>query len=928
LDAEGNGVTIVQFVLLGFATAGIYALLGQSIVMVHAGSKVLNFASTAMGLFGTFVFYKMWDDGNGLWWPLCLVIACLVACALGVFVHFAVMNPLRRSSPTSRIVASLGVFVALTGLETILFAPAGAVLSVNSILSTNNLRMGSISVGWNQIDIALIAIAITVVLFVFSTRTRIGLAVKAVAENSVVTASLGWSPNKLAAISWAGGSLVATIALILAAPLTGLNVSSLSLFVIPAMAAALVGKFEYFWWTLIGGFVIGCGESLSTRYISAPGWSGALPLILIVAVLMFRGKALPSKADSAWTLPGVGSGRRGIAFWVWIVLGILAITFVSSNWLSSVAVLLVVAMIILSVVIVTGYAGQLSLAQFALAGVGAYATAWFVIEASMPVWAAILLGALVTVPVGLVFALAAFRTRGSDLAIVTLALATVVVQLLLQNSQTITSISEGTMPGLSIFGLQFDELGHPRAYAFLLFAIFLLCAVVATNLRRGSVGRRLLAVRANERASAALGISVPVVKAYSFALAAFIAALAGGLAESQFIYANFTEFSEMNSINAVLQAVVGGIGWVSGAIVGAFGSQGGPLTQALASVSGGSSWLEVAMGVGVVLVVLQSPTGIVSANIHQFRVIYRRVSPTHFEAKVARERKRLYAEAALYSKSDESPADSAETVVSGGAVGSLVVKNVRVEFGGQVALDDVSLEIAPGEVVGLIGPNGAGKSTLIDVICGFQKVAGGSVSIGERSLDSVSPSKRVGFGLGRSFQSLELFEDMTVLDNLRVASDKVNAGRYVGDLVYPRNSRASQLTIDAVSRFGLRDVLHLLPHELDYAHRRLVAIARVLASGARVMFLDEPAAGLDEKERLALGDMVIRSARTGGVGVLLVEHDVEFVFRVCDRVVLLDAGVVIAHGTAQEMRRNPLLAAAYLGTAPEEEALAIEGGER
>jgi sulfate-transporting ATPase len=820
------------------------------------------------------------------------------------------------------------VFVTLTGLETIFFAPSGAVVSVKSILPTNSVRFDSLFVGWNQLGIAAIAIVLTALLYLFSSRTRVGLAVKAVAENGVVTASLGWSPNKLAALSWAGGSILSTIALILAAPLTGLNVASLSLFVIPAMAAALVGRFEYYWWTLLGGFIIGCGESLCTRYISAPGWSGALPLLLIVGVLMFQGKSLPSKADVAWSLPGVGSGRRGIAFFVWIALGIVAITFISTNWLSAVAVLLVVAMIILSVVIVTGYAGQVSLAQFALAGVGAYATAWFVIEASIPVWAAILLGAVVTVPVGLVFALAAFRTRGSDLAIVTLALATVVVQLLLTNSQTITAISVGTIPGLTIFGLKFDELGHPRAYAFLLFAVFILCVVLATNLRRGGVGRRLLAVRANERASAALGISVPVVKAYSFAFAAFVAALAGGLAESQFAYANFTEFSVMNSVNSVLQAVVGGIGWASGAVLGAFGAQGGPLTQALASVSGGSSWLEVATGVGVVLVVLQSPTGIVAANIHQFRTIYRRVAPKRFELKVAREKKRLYAEAALYSNLDEISSDPPEQQKSDSGFGALIVREVRVEFGGQVALNDVSLEIAPGEVVGLIGPNGAGKSTLIDVICGFQHAVSGSVSIGGRSIDKVSPSRRVGYGLGRSFQSLELFEDMTVLDNLRVASDHVSPSRYALDLIYPQNPRASQLTIDAVSRFGLRDVLHLYPNELDYAHRRLVAIARVLASGAHVMFLDEPAAGLDERERKALGDMVVRSARTGGVGILLVEHDVELVLRVSDRVVLLDAGVVIAEGTPQVVRHNPLLAAAYLGTSPEEEALAIEGGER
>jgi sulfate-transporting ATPase len=249
------------------------------------------------------------------------------------------------------------------------------------------------------------------------------------------------------------------------------------------------------------------------------------------------------------------------------------------------------------------------------------------------------------------------------------------------------------------------------------------------------------------------------------------------------------------------------------------------------------------------------------------------------------------------------------------------VREVCVAFGGQRALDGVSLSVSASEIVGLIGPNGAGKSTLMDVICGLQPSDSGTVAIGGRTVDGVSPALRARMGIGRSFQSLDLFEDSTVLDNLQIASDatsRVGSRRRVREVLAGRHRQISQSAAAAVVRFGLESVLDARPNQLNYAQRRLVAIARALASDPRVVLLDEPAAGLDEAERATLAGILLELKQSTDIGVLVVEHDVDFVCKVSDRIVALDAGRVIAEGPPERVRKDRTVLAAYLGTESDE----------
>ena len=243
---------------------------------------------------------------------------------------------------------------------------------------------------------------------------------------------------------------------------------------------------------------------------------------------------------------------------------------------------------------------------------------------------------------------------------------------------------------------------------------------------------------------------------------------------------------------------------------------------------------------------------------------------------------------------------------------ALELHGVGVTFGGTVALDDVSLVLRAGEVLGLIGPNGAGKTTLIDAVTGFTRVTG-EIFLDEAPVKRWSARRRARAGLGRTFQSLELFETMTVHENLRTASDRRDSFAYLADLVWPRRTDLGPQAVAAIREFGLEDELDRKPGELSYGRRRLVAIARALAAGPSVLLLDEPAAGLDDVETAEIGRLLRRLADDWGLAILLVEHDVSLVLTVCDRVTVLDCGRHLATGSPEEIRSDLTVLSAYLG---------------
>ena len=892
---------VFLFALLGLGLGALYALASQGLIVIYRGSGVLNFAHGAIGVVGAYLHWELKvRDGQPGWLAW---VASLAACAaLGGLTHLLVMRKLRLASPLARMVATLGILILVESAVVLRYG--ARTTFVPSELPRTLVHLFGVTVTIDRFILVGIAAAASLALWAIYRYTRFGLATSAVAENQREAASLGLSPDLIATANWAFGSALAGVAAILIAPIVELQVVTMTNLVLAAMAAALVAGFRSFPIAFLAGVALGVGQAELVRFAHDPGISDSLPFGVIVAWMIVRGQALPLRDYFLQRLPTVGSGRvrpRVLA----AALGstALVITLVPAQWQDAFVTTFAMGLVLLSVVVVTGYAGQLSLAQFALAGFGALVAGRLVAAAGWPFLLALPAGIVSTALLGTLFALPAVRTRGINLAIMTFGLGTA-VELLIFGNNRFTGGYSGTVVGRPhVFGLDINGVSHPGRYAIFCMIMFTLAALMVANMRRGRSGRRLLAVRTNERAAAALGISVTGAKVYAFALSAGIAALGGVLLASQSdVVLYSSEFPSFTSILVVGWSFVGGIGYLCGPVLGSIlapGSLGAQLSDTVFSSL--TRYIELIGGAVVVLLVLQNQDGIARESIDQLRRIggalrsrLRRlpppgpVSPELPTEKRARPRPQV-----------------------------LEVKGITVRYGGVIAVDDLSLTVTPGKIIGLIGPNGAGKTSAIDAITGFTPTQAGSVLLDGVELVRVGPVRRARAGLSRSFQSLALFEDATVLDNLRAASDPRDRISYLRDLLYPVAPVFPGEVVAAIDEFRLRDVLTRHVQELPYGQRRLLSIARAVATRPSVLLLDEPAAGLGDTERAELATVIRRLADDWGLAVLLVEHDLELVMSVCDQVAVLDFGRKISEGSPEEVRRDPAAVAAYLGETAE-----------
>lgn len=887
---------ILRFALLGLGLGALYALTAHGIVLVYRGSGVLNLAHGAIGMVGAYVQWELAGRHGVSYWP---ATACgvLASAVLGVLTHLLVLRPLRRASSPARLVATLAVFIVLTALAVKRYGDSLAL--VPGKLPTRLLSIGGATVAEDRVWLLGIALAVTAVLHLLYKRTLFGLGTTAVAENEATAASLGWSPDLIATGNWALGSALAGLTGILIVPVIGLSVSGLTTLLLSALAAALVGRFSSFPVTLAGGLAIGIVQSELTRFGSGvTGLASSVPFLCIALVLVVRGQALPLRGTFLDRLPALGSGRvRPLPLALAVVLGLSLVSLATPLWADAITNTLVLSLIMLSIVVVTGYAGQVSLAAYALAGTGAFIAGHAAADWGWPFELAILAGVSGTIPVGLLFALPAVRTRGVNLAIITLGLGTTLEAMVFQNTDLSTTPgSDGIAVGRqTLFGLDISGLDHPQRYAAVVLVMFVAAALVVANVRRSRTGRRLIAVRANERAAAALGIDVRAAKLYAFGLSAAIAALAGVLTGFRSTSVVLSDFASFDSITALGLAVIGGVGFLVGPLFGATfaaGTVGARFGDLL--LPGLSDWMPLIGGIVLVLTLVGNQDGIGKNLGRQAAAVERAVLPKR-RAIVRR----------------QPPA--AVPDVRRAAPLPLRVRDLTVRYGGVVAVDGLSLDVEPGRVVGLIGPNGAGKTSAIDAVTGFTRAASGRVRLGDRDVTRLPVHRRAAAGLSRSFQSLELFEDMTVLDNLYAACDRPGRWTYLTDLIRPGSRPLPAHVLVAVREFGLQESLDRPVGDLSYGERRLLAIARAVAASPSVLLLDEPAAGLSDDETRELAHLVRRLAEDWGMGVLLVEHDVDMVMSVCDQVVVLDFGRRICAGTPAEVRRDPAVRAAYLG---------------
>jgi ABC-type branched-subunit amino acid transport system ATPase component/branched-subunit amino acid ABC-type transport system permease component len=912
----------LTLLILGAASGALFALNALGLLVVFRSSGVVNFASGGIGMAGAFLYYELTYNLGLSKWPSVL-IAVAFAALLGLISYVVVMKPLHSGSNLTRVIATVGVLLVLQAVAELRYGDS--VYQIPSFIPSRTITFWSISVGEDRLWLLGITLILSVGLAELYRRTRFGIATTAVAENPRGLASLGHRLDLVRSVNWAIGGALAALATIFLVPITGLSVSLGTSLLVSSLAAALFGNLSSFGLTFIGGLIIGILQTELAPYSGTiTGLADAVPFVFIVVILVIRGKLLPLRSYINERLPRVGTGtlRPKTLLVGTAAFGLFLWFATSTNWQYAITVSLIEAMLLLSMTVVTGYAGQVSFAQASLAGISAMCATQLLSRWTLPYGLVFVVAVVAALPVGLIVGLPSLRTRGTSLAIATLGMA-VAIQALVFSNATLTDngfgvdITHGGKRALEFFGFDVDPINYPKRFAILVLVVLLILCVAVTNLRRGQTGLRFIAVRNNERGATALGLSVASVKLYAFVIAAGIAGVAGVFLAWQSASVQFQTYGTTQNLDVVAFAVIGGVGTVVGAVVGGLLAAGGIGQLLLQDISSSwSSYLGLISGVLLVINVVSSPDGVTGPPIAFLR---RLTASLHTRARARRAAQPEDDRAAEVSDSAEARPSLALSLdrpkLPAGVL--LQVAGLSVSFGGIKALIDVTFAASAGEVLAIIGPNGAGKTTLIDAITGFVP-ASGEMSLAGRRIDNLSAFRRARMGLGRSFQSLELFEELSVLDNLRVAADEHHLHVYLRDLVRPRKLKQADDFAALLGTLGLADAADLRTKDLAYGRRRLLAVGRALVAAPNVLMLDEPCAGLDPNERAKFAVFVRDIADSLGIAVILVEHDVDLVSAVADRVLALDFGREIASGTPDEVLSDARVLTAYLGIPVEE----------
>ena len=556
----------LAFTIVGVVTGAIYAVAASGLVVTYTTSGVFNIAHGAVGMLMAFVYWQVRYDWG---WPAPVSLAfviLLVAPLFGVLVDRTLTRNLEKASLVSRLVVTIGLLLILMGLAINVWPPEGR--RIDGFFGPGGLDLGPILVTWHEVTTLVIAAAVALGLRLIMFQTRSGVTMRAVVDHRGLATLVGARPARSSSLSWALGSALAALAGILLAPVLQLNVQALTLLVVNAYAAAMVGRLRSVPLTFVGALVLGLAESYAVGYLPSDGFFSnvrlAIPtLMLFIVLLLLPESRLRGGSTVAARMPRAVSPRTTLLAGAALVVGAWAFAAVASDGtLTDVAPGLALGLIALSMVPLTGWAGQVSLCQMTFAGMGAFAMTKVATDGS-PV--ALLAAVAIAVPVGALVALPALRLQGLYLALATLAFAVLMDNVFFIRSDVFSDLGAVRVERLEVLGISFES---DRAYFVLLATAFALCAVGLLALRRGSFGRRLSALRDSQVACTMMGMNTTVTKLQVFALSSAIAAVGGVLLAGLRGSAGAGDYTMFSSLPLVLLAVLGGITAVSGALVG------------------------------------------------------------------------------------------------------------------------------------------------------------------------------------------------------------------------------------------------------------------------------------------------------------------------------------------------------------------------
>jgi branched-chain amino acid transport system permease protein len=624
---------ILVFVVLGLGSGALISGIATGLVVMYRGSGIINLATGAQAMVAGYAFwvFKTGQLGFSLsTWPSA-ILAVAIVMVVGAGMELLAFRWLRTAAPLAKLVASLGILLFLTSGFTLIFGPEP--VDEPSVLPGGTIDVAGTNVPEAGLIVAAAVLVVAIVLACTYRYTRFGLATRAAAENEVSATLVGLSPNNLALANTLVACFVVGVLGVLAGSLTSLDPSTVPLLVIPALAAALFARFTSPITACVVGLLIGSVEDLM-YYASVQSWfpkdQGAplpglnqlLEFVLIVVALFVMGSRLPGRSSIVERrLPVVPMPQKLARPAVRLsVVTIAVLIFLPYGWREATLTTEVAVVLMLSIVVISGYVGQISVAELPLAGVAGFTMAHVATAANIGFPLAPLIGALAATAVGVAIGTSALRVRGVQLAVVGLAAAVALEQFWFTNTSWGTSVSGNPVQEPSLFGLNLGNQAPFRGIdgqipspvlGFLFLGVTVAVALFVANLRRTGLGQRMLAVRANERAAAGIGISVRNIKITAFAISSFLAGISGAMAAYNYGSVSAYNYDPISSLSIVAFAYIGGITTVTGAIAAGMLS-----TQALMpyffqtylDISG--SWALLVGGFFLVFNMIFAPNGV------------------------------------------------------------------------------------------------------------------------------------------------------------------------------------------------------------------------------------------------------------------------------------------------------------------------------
>jgi ABC-type branched-subunit amino acid transport system ATPase component/branched-subunit amino acid ABC-type transport system permease component len=912
---------IMPFIIIGIVTGAVYGLAATGLVLTYKTSGLFNFAHGAVATVAAYGFFAL-NVTHGVPWLAALALSVFVLGPVTGILLELMARRLAEARTIYKIVAFIGLILAVEGFFTIVYGSSGQTIPQYLPTGTAFTASGTV-VSWNQVIVTIIAVAGAALLYLFLRFTRLGLAMRGVVDNVELLDLSGTSPVRVRRWSWMIGSTFASLAGVLLAPSLSLNALVLTLLIVQAFGAAALGFFSSLPLTFAGGLVVGIVASVLTKYgaVTTPnallsGLPPSVPFLILFLVLVVtprrrlvdRRLAARSAVQDTWRAPA----RVQVAGAALALAALIAVPFIVGDALmATYTVALATVVLFLSLGLLVKTSGQVSLAHVGFAAIGAVAFAHFASGFHLPWLVALLLAAAVAIPVGAVVAIPAIRLSGVFLALATLGFGIALEQM----AYPLSAMFGSGGGGLAAPRPDLWVLGSDRGYYYLVLFFVVLSTIVVGLLTRGRLGRLLRGLADSPTALATHGASVNITRVLVFCISAFLAALYGGLfggAVTSVTAASFTSFSSLTLL-AVLTLAIGGAPWYA-----FFAAAALVIPGAYISSVNLTNWLNVIFGLSVVAIAMTGGPRPVPA-------LRRLADRLGGRQALADDDGETTAAAAAPDTPALIPAGAgvgATTVARGGAsddaASGLSVRGLSVRYGGHLAVGDFSLSAPKGRITGLIGPNGAGKTTTFNACCGLVRATAGEITLHGKDISGFSPAARARLGLGRTFQRMELFDSMTVAENIALGREAALAG--ANPLRHLASAPTDRAAVDesvraAAALCGISGLLPRSAGALSTGQRRLVELARVLAGPFDMLLLDEPSSGLNRAETERFGAVLRRVIADRDVGILLVEHDMELVMGVCAKIYVLDFGTQIFAGTPAKVMASEQVRSAYLGSA-------------